>query len=105
MSALTKTVKLARPIAREGGEVGEVTIVEPNAGSMRGLKLSNVMQMDVTAMLTLLPRITKPVLEIAELEQMGPRDFSQLCQETVLFFVTSSEFEALSRQSSASPTT
>ena len=105
MSALTKTVKLARPIQREGGAVGEVTLLEPGPGQLRGLKLSNVMQMDVSTMLVLLPRITKPVLDPAEVEAMGPRDFLQLSQETVLFFVTSSEFEALSRQSSGSPTT
>ena len=105
MSALTKTVKLARPVEREGSKVAEVTLIEPNAGAMRGLKLANVMQMDVTAMLALIPRITKPVLETHELEQMGSRDFLQLSQEAVLFFVTPAEFEALSSPASNSPTT
>ena len=104
MSALTKTVKLARPIQREGGAVGEVTLVEPNPGTLRGVKLSDLLQMEAGAMLTLLPRITRPALLTSELEVIGPGDWMRLCTETVLFFATSAEFEALQRQGSASPT-
>ena len=105
MSALTKTVRLAQPVRREGGEVGEVTLVQPNPGSMRGLKQGDILQMDVTAMLTLLPRITKPALQTTELEVMHPRDFLSLSKETVLFFVTSGDLEELESAASGSPTT
>ena len=105
MSALTKTVKLARPVKRDGGDVAEVTLVEPNAGSMRGLKQGDILEMNVTAMLSLLPRITRPALQPSELEVMGPRDFLELSKATVLFFVTSGELEELESAASGSPTT
>lgn len=104
MSIVTDPIALSRPIEREGEDpIAEVRLTEPGAGQLRGLKQSDIVQMDVGAILTLLPRITKPHLTSAECDNLRPRDLLRLSQEVVLFFVSSRELEAL--QSEASPTT
>lgn len=104
MTRLSEPVTLSRPVRRDDGDVTEVRLAEPMAGQLRGLKQSDLVQMDVGAMLTLLPRITRPHLNEPECDALTPRDLLKLSQEVVLFFVTSAEIEALSETASGSPT-
>ena len=105
MSAIVSDpVRLTRPIEREGEAIAEVRLVEPMAGQLRGLRQIDVVQMDVGAMLALLPRITRPMLSTIEVEALPPRDLLRLSQEVVLFFATARELEALTSPA-ASPTT
>ncbi len=107
MSALVnEAIRLSRPIAREGSEaVAEVRLVEPMAGQLRGLKQADIVQMDVGAILTLLPRITRPHLTQAECDALPPRDLIRLSQEVVLFFASSRELEGLTAPASPTPST
>lgn len=82
-----KAIKLETSIKRagDGGDVAKVTVTKPNAGQLRGTKLTDLLQMDVTAMITLLPRITEPALLPAEVAAMDPADFTALSTEVVTF--------------------
>jgi hypothetical protein len=60
----------------------------PDTGALRGLKLTDVLQMDVNAMCRLLPRITDPALMPDEVAALPPADLLMLSSEVVSFFVT-----------------
>ncbi|MEI7214260.1 phage tail assembly protein [Pectobacterium versatile] len=85
-------VILQNPITRKGGDVKEVTITGAlkQAGSLRGLKVYDVMTSDVDSLLTLLPRVTSPALTKEELTRMDTWDFCQLSNAVATFLQPSS---------------
>ncbi|MBA0180322.1 MULTISPECIES: phage tail assembly protein [Pectobacterium] len=85
-------VILQNPIARKGGDVKEVAITGAlkQAGSLRGLKVYDVMTSDVDTLLTLLPRVTSPALTKEELTAMDTWDFCQLSNAVATFLQPSS---------------
>ncbi len=76
------TVTLTRPIVRDGGEITEITITDAikQAGTLRGLRLVNVMNMDVDSISTLLTRCTSPRLREPEINAMSTNDFVAVCE-------------------------
>lgn len=83
----TKTITLDTPISRKGEEVAEITLRKPRAGELRGLSLTDVLQMDVNALGKLLPRISQPMITEAEVQTMDPADLVQLGGEVAGFLV------------------
>lgn len=71
-------VTLDYPIKRGSKEVDEITVRKPRSGALRGVSLTDVLQMDVTALQRVLPRITEPSLTEAELRDFDPADLVQL---------------------------
>lgn len=82
-----KTVALSRPLEN----VSIVEIREPKAGELRGLKMADLVQLDVGAMVTLLPRISN--LSARDMENLSTSDLTKLFTETLGFFVDSSPAE------------
>lgn len=82
-----KTVALSRPLEN----VSIVEIREPKAGELRGLKIADLVQLDVGAMATLLPRISN--LRARDMENLSTSDLTNLFTETLGFFVDSSPAE------------
>lgn len=82
----TKTIILTRPIERGEGELAKLTIREPGTGDLRGLKLADVLQLDVTALMTLLPRITVEGLTGPEAAKLSPADLARAGGAVVGFF-------------------
>lgn len=80
-------IELDTPIVRKGGDVKKVTLRKPKAGELRGLNLTDILQMDVNALGKLLPRITGPSLTEAEVQAMDPADLVQLGGEVAGFLV------------------
>lgn len=78
---------LQEPVEIDGAPVTEITLRRPKAGELRGLSVSALMQLDVTAMLKVLPRITVPPVPAHALEGMDPADFTDLATRVSLFFV------------------
>lgn len=74
----TETVTLDTPLQRGKQTVTEVSVRKPKAGALRGVALTDVLQMDVTAITKVLPRITDPALTEAEIRDMDPADLVQL---------------------------
>lgn len=81
-----KTVKLPIPIKSGDKEITEITLREPCAGEMRGLKTFDLIQMDITAHGTLLPRIC-PQITKATYEQLSAKNLTFIQNEVVGFFV------------------
>lgn len=81
------TVLLDTPITRGEQTIDSLTLRRPDAGSLRGLKLFDVVQMDVLALQTLLPRITAPTLTSADVAALSAPDLFKLGAEVAAFFV------------------
>ncbi|EEC7525315.1 phage tail protein [Escherichia coli] len=80
-------VKLTQPIERGGEKITyvEITGAIEQAGSLRGLSLSDVLNLKADTMFTLLPRVTSPRLDEVTIKKMASRDFIQLCVVAVNF--------------------
>ncbi|MEN3260070.1 phage tail assembly protein [Sodalis endosymbiont of Spalangia cameroni] len=82
-----KAITLATPIIRGSDTITAVTITDDikQAGSLRGLRLVNVLNLDTDAITTLLERVTSPRLKKKELNEMDTRDFVSLSEALIPF--------------------
>ncbi|WP_258306078.1 phage tail assembly protein [Enterobacter sp. CGMCC 5087] len=84
-------ITLSVPVERGGGSIASVRITDAvrQPGSLRGLKLYDVMQSDVDSLIKLIPRVTEPALMEHEILTMDNRDFVALATGIVSFLVPS----------------
>lgn len=85
-----KAVELDTPILRGKTEITSVTVRKPQSGALRGTRLQALLDMDVNALITVLPRITTPALTTAEINEMDPADLVSLSVEVVTFLLKKS---------------
>ena len=57
-----KTIQLDTPIKRGKTEITEIVLRKPQSGALRGTRLQAIMDMDVNAMMTVIPRISSCLL-------------------------------------------
>jgi len=72
------TISLETPIRRGDQMIDEIQLRKPASGELRGVTLVDLLQMDVTALQTVLPRLTMPTLTPHDVAQMDPADLLQL---------------------------
>lgn len=82
-----EAVTLSSGIRRGETLISTVVLRQPTAGELRGTNLLDVMQMNVDAMLKLIPRISTPTLHEPELARLDPADFTALAAKVIGFFV------------------
>ncbi|MEJ6522103.1 phage tail assembly protein [Shewanella bicestrii] len=82
-----KKVTLDQAINRGKESVTEVTLRKPKAGELRGLSLSDLLNLDVNAISTVLPRISSPMITKDEVLNMDPADLVQIGGEISNFLV------------------
>jgi len=85
-----KVVELDTPILRGKTEITSVTVRKPQSGALRGTRLQALLDMDVNALITVLPRITTPALTTAEINEMDPADLVSLSVEVITFLLKKS---------------
>lgn len=80
-------ITLAKPVVRGDEKITCVTITDRirQAGSLRGLKLVSVLNMDVDSVAVLLTRVTSPILKLDEINELDTRDFISLSEALVPF--------------------
>lgn len=64
-------ITLETPVKRGEQVIDQITLMKPNAGTLRGVSLASVANSDVDALIKVLPRVTAPSLteqEVAALE-------------------------------------
>lgn len=84
---LSEPVKLRTPIARGDKQtITEIRLREPCAGDLRGIKLFDVLQLDVATLHDLLPRITQPLLTKEEVKALHPADLLKAGSSLLTFF-------------------
>jgi len=87
---LQKTISLDTPVTRGKEKITTVTLCKPQSGALRGTRLQALMDMDVNAMMTVIPRISLPALQAHEIAEMDPADLLSLSVEVVTFLLPKS---------------
>ena len=90
-----KTITLDTPLTRGETEITEIQIRKPKAGELRGVSITSLMQIEVTELTKVLPRITTPALTDDELRIMDIADLTQMGLEVSNFLLP----KALKRES------
>ncbi|HDL7647121.1 TPA: phage tail assembly protein [Yersinia enterocolitica] len=78
-------VVLDTPLKRGDTLITEIEVYRPNAGSLRGVRLSDVAHSDVDALIIVLPRITSPTLTAAECGRLELPDLVALAGKVIGF--------------------
>lgn len=89
-----KAVTLETSIKRGDTDITSVTVRKPQAGALRGIRLQALMDMDVNALMTVLPRVTNPTLTVQEINEMDPADLLSLSVEVITFLLPKSALSA-----------
>lgn len=84
---MENTITLETAIQRGEQSITDITVRKPKSGELRGLTMTDVLQMDVNALTKLLPRITTPSITEAEIGAMDPADLMQLGSKVAYFLV------------------
>lgn len=95
-AAALSITSLDAPIARGEQVISVVQLRRPNAGELRGIKLTDLLQMDVGALSTLLPRISSPALTAADVAKLDPADLVSIATEVGGFFLSRAQKDSLS---------
>ncbi|OWF91873.1 hypothetical protein B4916_07230 [Yersinia intermedia] len=78
-------VVLETPLKRGDTLITEIEVYRPNAGALRGVRLSDVAHSDVDALIVVLPRITTPTLTAAECSRLELPDLVALAGKVIGF--------------------
>jgi len=84
-------ITLAEPIVRGENKITSLILRKPKAGELRGLTLQDLLTSDVAAIITLVPRISDPILTNAEAAQLDPADLAEIGGVIRGFFLTAAE--------------
>lgn len=88
-TAKQSVVKLGHPIKRGDSNIEQITLLKPNAGALRGANLMSLLQMDVNALITVLPRVSEPTLTEQEVLALDTDDLFALGSEVAAFLLPS----------------
>lgn len=89
------TVVLEAPLQRGEQQITSIHLRKPNAGELRGLKLQELLQMEVTSLATLLPRISTPTLTANDVNNLDPVDLVSVASVVAHFFLSKAQKEFL----------
>ncbi|AIY42999.1 GpE [Collimonas arenae] len=89
-----KTVQLDEPIVRGDTTITEIQIRKPKAGELRGLSLTEVGNLDVSALQRVLPRVTVPTLTAQDVANLDLADLMALGAEVAYFLVKKADRQA-----------
>ena len=83
---MNTTIILDTPIKQGETEITSIDLRKPASGELRGVTLTDLLQMDVAALTRVLPLITTPTLTEANVAAMDPADLTQ-CGSAVAGFL------------------
>lgn len=78
-------VELDEPVKRGQTAISTITIHRPRSGALRGVNLIDLANLNTTALMTVLPRITQPSLTKEEVSGLDPADLTALGVEVAGF--------------------
>lgn len=78
-------VTLIKPLTRGEQVITDITLLKPNAGTLRGVSLASVANSDVDALIKVLPRMTMPSLTEQELASLDLPDMLSFAAKVVGF--------------------
>lgn len=80
-------ITLDTPIKRGDQVITELTLRKPSSGELRGIALTDLLQMNVTSLTKILPRLTSPSLTEQDVGRMDPADLVQLGSQVADFLL------------------
>jgi len=80
-----QTVDLEKPVLMGTLEITTLEIRKPNVQALQGVKIADLLQGDVTAICTVLPRVCTPELTKTQINQLEPADLTQIAGAIMLF--------------------
>lgn len=83
-------VTLDKPLKRADQEIKEITLLKPQAGTLRGVSLAAVANSEVDALIKVLPRMTLPSMTEQEVAALDLPDLVALAGKVVGFLSPSS---------------
>ncbi len=84
---IIEIVILSSPITRGEKSITEIKVQKPTAGQLRGVSLTSLLQMEVTDLCKVLPRITQPSLTDDEINRLDIADLTKIGAEVVGFLL------------------
>lgn len=84
-SSNENVVTLGNPIKRGDTLIETITLIKPNAGTLRGVSLQDVATSDVNALIKVLPRMTYPSLTEHEVVNLELPDMIALAGQVISF--------------------
>ncbi|HDL7342878.1 TPA: phage tail assembly protein [Yersinia enterocolitica] len=84
-SSNENVVTLENPIKRGDTLIETITLIKPNAGTLRGVSLQDVATSDVNALIKVLPRMTYPSLTEHEVVNLELPDMIALAGQVISF--------------------
>ena len=94
MSEKNNAILLDQPIKRGEQLIESLQLRKPIGGELRGIKLAELLNLDVGSVQLVLPRISTPSLQPHEIAQLDPADLAELGVKVAAFFVRKSSREA-----------
>lgn len=82
------THTLDLPLMQGETKIEAVTLRKPSSGELRGVSLSDLVNLDIAALIKVLPRIATPMLTEADIGKLDPADLLQLGGILSGFFMT-----------------
>jgi hypothetical protein len=80
-----QTIDLEKPLMMGTIEIHALDIRKPNVTALQGVKIADLLNGDVTAICTVLPRVCTPQLTKSQINQLEPSDLAQIGGALVLF--------------------
>ena len=78
-------VTLENPIKRGEQVIEKITLMKPNAGTLRGVSLADVARSEVDALINVLPRMTSPSLTESDVVMMDLPDLMALATKVIRY--------------------
>lgn len=72
------TIDLDEPIMMGDTKITQLVIRKPNVRALQGVKIADLLQGDVSAICTVLPKVSSPTLTKHQIEQLEPADLAQI---------------------------
>lgn len=83
-------ITLIKPIKRGEQVITDITMLKPNAGTLRGVSLASVANSDVDALIKVLPRMTLPSITEQEAAALELPDLLSFAGKVVVFLSSNS---------------
>lgn len=90
MSQTNDTITLDEPLKRGEQTITSVSVRKPASGELRGVALSDLLSLEVNAVIKILPRVTSPSLTEQEVARLDPADLVQLGSKVAGFLLPKS---------------
>lgn len=90
MSQTNDAITLDEPLKRGEQTITSVSVRKPASGELRGVALSDLLNLEVNAVIKILPRVTSPSLTEQDCARLDPADLVQLGSKVAGFLLPKS---------------